>query len=520
MPYVIMLLVLSITSAVAADSNLIEAPTAPVFDLNDLEQRSEKSKEVKSGWAEYQAQMDEAFEKTVNFIGAETEDAIAIEAGERFLKVFGGIDNPYSGKDEEHLAKIKRLLEARANLSGLSEVTQANSSEDPSKTGRQNSALFRVDGFNEEDWRFVIEATVLSSEVRCPFVIDNCLRESGFNLLPERLSLDKDLRLKPALELQEGVWITPSTRENVTPWKPYSGVAQAYNALGSLVWDLNFLDGQLEGPATRLHPDGQRASQVTFKKGEASGDRSEWYKNGAMKSSSFYWKGVPRKKFSEWYESGQPRVLAKFASASTALLNGKSEAWHANGQLAFKGVFKSGKIFGTHKVYFSSGRLSMEYKLIPGLMNDCPLVRSLLERQSISMVVKKKAEMQCLESLSIPIYKVASGWDVEGNLIWKSKQNFFQLWDENQNLMVDFRERKSRKFYRSGTLKSEVAYDRFHKAFEGKFLYLYESGATMFSGQFYKSERVGNWKKFDPDGTLIKQVCFSEKPPERQVVCL
>jgi hypothetical protein len=53
MKYFLLLLLVSITPTASADSNLITAPVAPVFDLNDLEQRSEKSKEVKSGWAEF-----------------------------------------------------------------------------------------------------------------------------------------------------------------------------------------------------------------------------------------------------------------------------------------------------------------------------------------------------------------------------------------------------------------------------------------------------------------------------------
>ena len=532
MKYFLTLLLIAIAPVKAlADGKLIEAPVAPTFDIKDLEQRSEKSKEVKSGWSEYQAKMDEAFEKTVSFMAAESEVDIAIAAGERFLQAFGGNNNPYSTEDDEQIAEVKKLVEALTKPSIVSLVPQSVEDDDSELVAPQSVALARVDLFSEDDWRAVVDALALAEGVECPFVPQACIRESGITLFPDPLVFDKNLRLEPSLILSEGVWVISSVGEVKQMEEPYSGVAKAYNSFGVRVWDLTFFKGQLEGPASRFYPSGQKSLQLAFRKGEVDGKRDEWHQDGSRKSSSFYKDGVPRKKFTKWDEFGQLRVSSKFTNSSKGALNGISEAWHENGKLAFKGRFEIGKIFGTHKIFYLNGNPKLEYKLIPDVIGDCvrePSISDLRQRRSRleAPAIERRIELErqrggdsCTVRAIMPIYKVASEWDEKGNLLWKSKKNFFQQWGDAQQLIVDFSKRKNRHFYESGALKSVVSYNRLYSALDGELSLFYENGKRRLSGEFASGKRVGKWKKFDPNGALIKQVCFADKPPERRVVC-
>ena len=94
----------------------------------------------------------------------------------------------------------------------------------------------------------------------------------------------------------------------------------------------------------------------------------------------------------------------------------------------------------------------MEYQLIPNLSDDCFLVpsvsdprRSLINDQFYRP--KYKGMPDCSGKSTQAIKKVASEWDKNGQIIWKSTKGFYQQWDDAGNLIVEFKKRKDRRFY-------------------------------------------------------------------------
>ena len=544
MKYFLTLLLIAIAPVKAlADGKLIEAPVAPSFDIKDLEQRSEKNKEVKSGWSEHQAKMDEAFEKTVSFMAAESEVDIAIAAGERFLQAFGAKNNPYSEKDEKQSSEITILIaKIRSSVARGSELVEQDQSGDKvrQEVRRQEKIMSTGDpdgSFNADDWSEVFNFMLMisddeSSDVQAAFFweVNSAFSVSSTDIvvMPTLETVDTKMKYVPDLKRINRKWSTREIKDGVLVVSSYSGVAKSFDDLGQKIWEVSLLKGELNGPVRRWHSNGVLAFEGKYKNGLQSGEFLEWHDNGAKRSSTFYKDGYPHKKHFVWRKSGE--ISSVTSLCCKGVPNGKSKKWHENGTLAFEGTFRKGWPISATS-FFDRGTLSGKYSFQWGeTSSGCSLEnvpkwawngKGLRVGWGHGGLGSHTLMGLCKSPyfLTGTIRKYGSMWREDGSLKWEAGRGLFRFWDDNGALLFDLKNGQDRHFYSSGSLKAEINYTRNLKNLHGDFRAYWKNGEINYSGRFSRGSRVGRWKKFGSDGTLIKQACFAKKLPEREVVC-
>ena len=312
-------------------------PNTPNFDLADLEQLDNESKAAKVMWEEYQQAMTIAFDLTQSFLAADRTYELKVQAVNRFLQTWADNDNPFSDQDNEQVYAIEAFLDNNIDSSSLKKV--------PTQISGLQATL--------ED------ELALSIEPECALIFEHCLHQSFIDLPPLDTG-DQYVRFEPLLVMRDGYWFAGGDAEQT---KRFSGLLKSYLPNGQLSSQVSVKNGLKHGPFTRWYPNGELAAEGSYKKGQLSGTFQEWYENGKLRRATTMRKGIRSKTETLWYEEGVKKAEIGLSSSSD-VLNGRTQAWFANGNLAFDGRFSVGRVFREHLLFYSDGNIAAKYKLV------------------------------------------------------------------------------------------------------------------------------------------------------------
>ena len=366
-------------------------PNTPNFDLADLEQLDNESKAAKVLWEEYQQAMTIAFDLTQSFLAADRAYELKVQAVNRFLQTWADNDNPFSDQDNEQVSAIEAFLDNNIDSSSLKKV--------PTQISGLQAAL--------ED------ELALSIEPECALIFEHCLHQSFIDLPPLDTG-DQYVRFEPLLVMRDGYWFAGGDAEQT---KRFSGLLKSYLPNGQLSSQVSVKNGLKHGPFTRWYPTGELAAEGSYKKGQLSGTFQEWYENGKLRRATTMRKGIRSKTETLWYEEGVKKAEIGLSSSSD-VLNGRTQAWFANGNLAFDGRFSVGRVFREHLLFYPDGKIAAKYKLVS--KGTC-----YQERMQDSL------RIQCPPQAINLIKKIGSHWDTKGQLRWSSSQSKLTSWSEN-----------------------------------------------------------------------------------------
>lgn len=181
------------------------------------------------------------------------------------------------------------------------------------------------------------------------------------------------------------------------------GEAKQWHENDQLALETAYVDGKQHGVQRHWLEDGSKSKSVPFIKGERHGVLKQWYENGQLKTEWPYVRGKKHGLSKEWHENGKQhnevpfvhgkrngterwwhdnKQLGEESLSSQGLLlsqrrwwpngnkklevvkckDGKYEGmvheWHENGAEKTKGQYRSGKLVGTHRVFYDNGSLA------------------------------------------------------------------------------------------------------------------------------------------------------------------
>ena len=384
-----LIIVLTFLPLLVIASEITLPPEIPNFSLTDLERLESESKAAKTKWDDYQQAMKLAFDLTESFVTGDRNSDLKIKAAQRFLELWGEVDNPFSDEDNEQILIIQNFLESRVNP-GL----PARAPEPPSDLQSAYS--------NELS---------MNLEPECALVFEHCLQLSFISLPALNLG-DQYVRLDPSLVSRDGYLFEVKTRGSE---KRFSGELKTFLPNDQLSGRVSIKNGLKHGPFTRWYSNGAIAIEGSYKKGELSGSYKELYRNGELRRVTTMKKGVPSKKESIWYESGSKKAEIGLSSSSS-VLNGRTKAWFKNGNLAFDGRFSVGDVFREHIFFHSNGEIAARYKVVK--KGKCYQER-----------MQDRIGTLCPPENTPLIKKIGSYWDAEGALRWSSTRSKLTEWD-------------------------------------------------------------------------------------------
>jgi hypothetical protein len=110
--------------------------------------------------------------------------------------------------------------------------------------------------------------------------------------------------------LKEAVDLQSLQRRNdlyyqVNESEPYSGWAKEMYDSGQVKSLVRSKDGELDGPQTAWHENGQKQFEGTFKDGKMDGPMTGWHENGQKKGEVTYKDGEENSLGTTWHENGQ-----------------------------------------------------------------------------------------------------------------------------------------------------------------------------------------------------------------------
>ena len=373
------------------------APSIAEFDLSDLKALREESKASETSWLNYQTAMTAAFTKTKTFVSEDGVSEFKLQAAERFLEIFGQVDNPYSTLDNHQVKVITGYI---SNLSEELPVEVSSNYDSNEPTEKSPAAKLENTQPDTELGK--------KTSIQCTYVFEHCALESMLSATPIKIT-DERITFEPQLTKVGERWF-PLVNE-IASKTPYSGTVRGILPDGQLTTELNFEKGLLAGPFKRWWPNGAIAVEGRNKKGFLNGPYKEWYSNGQLRKSTTMRMGVPVKRETLWYFSGTKK--AEVSLSSLGALNGKTQAWYPNGQLYFEGRFSIDTVYKEHSIFHPNGQLAIKY--------------SPLERVKC---IGRRMQTNCPSATMMTIKKRAERYNDNGILLWSSNQKGLTRWDQ------------------------------------------------------------------------------------------
>src|SRR5690606_635942 len=124
-------------------------------------------------------------------------------------------------------------------------------------------------------------------------------------------------------------------------------------------------DGELHGPRTSFHPNGQRAKEVTFRSGKEEGRLIAWHDNGQVAEEAIYRQGQLDGRRTTYYRNGQKESEGTYrgGAESGRCLRFDEEG----GQKVYEAEFREGKPHGVTVRYYPSGKKQEEIEYRSGI---------------------------------------------------------------------------------------------------------------------------------------------------------
>jgi len=165
------------------------------------------------------------------------------------------------------------------------------------------------------------------------------------------------------------------------------GPYRKWDGSGTLRFEANFLDDQLDGPATSFSPDGEKVELREYRHGIPNGRFIKWNKNGEKLIEGGYSNGKKSGYFRFWDKHGTPvseGVLQDEVKAGAWIFysrdgmvkakttfadgkkNGKAQTYFANGSVASTGAFSDNKPDGLWIYYTPDGKIRARGRYVKG----------------------------------------------------------------------------------------------------------------------------------------------------------
>lgn len=140
-------------------------------------------------------------------------------------------------------------------------------------------------------------------------------------------------------------------------WDQLHGPSIFYNPDGKILSRTFFCEGKREGKVYFYYASGQRSSVQRFKGGVWEGMQEYFYESGQVKSLLPYRDGKLNGKVLLYWDSPQLKRSTDYCQGQR---EGKDLLWDVEGVLLDEGEYRAGKPCGTHRHWFSSGKMKEE----------------------------------------------------------------------------------------------------------------------------------------------------------------
>jgi antitoxin component YwqK of YwqJK toxin-antitoxin module len=120
----------------------------------------------------------------------------------------------------------------------------------------------------------------------------------------------------------------------------------------------------VDGPYTRMHPNGTKAVEGRVRNGKRHGRWSEWYDDGRPRAEGDYYHGEKHGRWTYWYEGGQIHESGEYQYGRRENL---WTSWYENGRKEGVGYFRNSRGEGRTTLWYPDGKVAAEGELVDDL---------------------------------------------------------------------------------------------------------------------------------------------------------
>lgn len=144
---------------------------------------------------------------------------------------------------------------------------------------------------------------------------------------------------------------------------PFSGLVRGARYDGSKAFEVQYLNGQLNGTWTTWDRQGRKDSETTYADGMKTGPETTWYRNGQIRIRTHYINFVRNGLSTRWCLNGNKKDEAHFVDN---LRNGLSAKWYLNGQKESEMTFVDDVPEGLMTWWYENGQRKIESRVENG----------------------------------------------------------------------------------------------------------------------------------------------------------
>ncbi len=142
------------------------------------------------------------------------------------------------------------------------------------------------------------------------------------------------------------------------------GVFVTYHWHGPKRLELNYADGELNGPIIKWHRDGQKKLEAGYVDGELNGPSIEWYQFGQKKLEEGYVNGELNGPRISWYSNGQKQTEAGYINGEK---DGLETLWFKGGVVSRRKGWANGRLQGPYITWHENGQKGFEQNFVNGI---------------------------------------------------------------------------------------------------------------------------------------------------------
>jgi antitoxin component YwqK of YwqJK toxin-antitoxin module len=235
------------------------------------------------------------------------------------------------------------------------------------------------------------------------------------------------------------------------------------------------------------YENGQRLFEENYKN-EIIVSRMKWYENGQNRSESNYKDGKLDGLSTWWYSNGKKEEERNYKDGDK---DGLSTKWYENGQKKLGGNYKVGKKEGLWTWWYENGQKKEEAFYENGQQDG----RSIFWHEN----GQKSSEGNYKDGRQDGLW---TSWQEDGNLTRKTKYK-----DKTRTV--------THYWVSTGKKKEEGTYKNNRR--DGLLTMWFENGQKELEENYKDGKRLGVYKKWDENGTLIRTGRYNGRPPPKIV---
>lgn len=138
---------------------------------------------------------------------------------------------------------------------------------------------------------------------------------------------------------------------------PYTGASYDYFDNNTLMQEINWVNGILEGPKTEYFMGGLVRAVINFKAGKRQGPFVYYHENGKVKLRGNYYEDALDSTVNAFFENGNPKYIHNY---DKGVMVGELVTFYKNGNVEQKTQLKNEKPHGVMLTYYEAGNLRMQ----------------------------------------------------------------------------------------------------------------------------------------------------------------